>query len=274
MDRDELAGFLRQRRGVLQPSDVGLPAGRRRRTPGLRQHEVAELAGMSSGYYVRLEQGRRARPSVRMLNALARALRLTRHERDRLFRAAGRPASADSHEHVRPGVLQVVDALDAMPAQIISDLDVVLVQNRLATALLGDQTCFTGLARSSAYRWFTDPASRAALLAVDHYAQSRTHVSRLRAALQRRPGDGDAQRLVRALKAASEEFSALWTEPGDTATMERMRVVHPTVGLVDLDCDIVTVAGGGQQLLILTARPGSPAAGQLQLLRVIGHQRF
>jgi len=273
MDRDDLGEFLRQRRGVLQPSDVGLPAGRRRRTPGLRQHEVAELAGMSSGYYVRLEQGRRARPSARMLNALARALRLTRQERDRLFRAAGQLASAESQEHVPPGVLQAFDALDAMPAQIISDLGVVLVQNPLATALLGDQTCFIGLARSSAYRWFTDPASRA-LLALDQDAQSRTHVSRLRAALRRRPTDREAQRLVRALKAASGEFSALWQEPGDTTTAARVRVLHPAVGLIDLDGDILTLAGGEQQLLLLTARPGSPAAGQLQLLRVLGNQRF
>jgi transcriptional regulator with XRE-family HTH domain len=274
MERDEFAEFLRQRRAALQPGDVGLPAGRGRRTPGLRRPEVAELAGLSTGYYVRLEQGRHARPSARTLDALARALRLTRPERDRLFRAAGRPASADSSEHVRPGVLHMVDALTAVPVQVLSDPGVVLVQNRLAAALLGDQTSFTGLNRSGTYRWFTNPAARAALPADDHRAQSRIRVSWLREAVDRSPRDRLARRLVRTLSAASREFAALWSEPGGPPAMERLRVLHPAVGLVDLNCDVLTITGEGQRLLVLTARPGSPAAGQLQLLGVIGQQRF
>jgi transcriptional regulator with XRE-family HTH domain len=274
MERDEFGEFLRQRRALLQPGDVGLPAGPQRRAPGLRRPEVADLAGLSAGYYVRLEQGRHARPSARTLDALARALRLTRPERDHLFRLAGRSASADPSEYVRPGVLRIVDALNAVPVQVVSGPGVVLVQNRLAAALLGDQSAFTGMDRSGTYRWFTDPGARAALPVDDHRAQSRLRVAWLREAVDRNPHDRLARRLVRTLGTASPEFAALWSEAGGAPAVERLRVLHPAVGLVDLSWDVLMIAGDGQRLLVLTARPGSPAAGQLELLGVIGQQRF
>ncbi len=162
MDRSGLADFLKRRRDALQPSDVGMPLGLRRRTAGLRREEVATLAAMSTDYYARLEQQRAPQPSEQMVAAIARALRLTLDERDHLFRLAGHtaPTRIIRSDHVSPGLMRVLDRLDDTPAQVISDIAETLVQNRLAIALLGDQTRFEGFARSSAYRWFTDPRER------------------------------------------------------------------------------------------------------------------
>src|SRR5580692_1695316 len=136
MDREDLADFLRRRREDLRPDDVGLPAGRRRRTSGLRREEVASLASMSTDFYARIEQRRGSRPSQATIAALARALRLTLDERDHLFHLAGYepPAHAIRSDHVSPALLRLLDRLDT-PAQVTSDLAVTLVQNELAVAL-------------------------------------------------------------------------------------------------------------------------------------------
>ena len=122
MDRAELAAFLRRRREALQPHDVGLHAGPRRRTAGLRREEVAALAGMSADYYSRMEQQRGPQPSPQMLAALARGLRLTLDERDHLFRLAGHaaPTRVRRSDHVHPALLRVLDRLDDTPAQVIT----------------------------------------------------------------------------------------------------------------------------------------------------------
>src|SRR5689334_19700643 len=184
MDRSALAGFLRHRREELRPEDVGLPAGARRRTRGLRREEVASLAAMSTDYYTRLEQERGPQPSEQMLAALARALRLSSQERDYLFRVAGRnaPSSISVAAHVAPALLRVLDRLDDTPALILSNLGEVLVQNRMSKALLGDHTGHTGHARSEIYRWFTDPDQRKVYPEDDRDRQSRALVANLRAA--------------------------------------------------------------------------------------------
>ncbi|MGI8448979.1 MAG: helix-turn-helix domain-containing protein [Streptosporangiaceae bacterium] len=142
MDRAELADFLRHRREALQPGDVGLPAGARRRTRGLRREEVAALAAMSADYYTRLEQQRGPQPSEQMLASLARALRLTSGERDYLFQMAGHnpPASVSAATHVAPALLRVLDRLADTPALILSSLGETLVHNRMASALFGDNS--------------------------------------------------------------------------------------------------------------------------------------
>ena len=145
MDRAQLADFLRTRREALQPEDVGLPRGARRRTGGLRREEVAALSGMSTDYYGRLEQRRGPQPSEQMLAAIARGLRLSLDERDHLFRIAGHnaPQRALRSDHVNPGLMRVLDRLDDTPAQVITGLAETLLQTRPAVALLGDQTRFT-----------------------------------------------------------------------------------------------------------------------------------
>src|SRR5438105_6597266 len=142
MDRTGLGEFLRHRRETLRPRDVGLAEGPRRRTKGLRREEVAQLAGMSTDYYARLEQQRAPQPSVQITSALARALRLTLDERDHLFGLIGHnaPARFQRSEHVSPALMRVLDRLDDTPAMVHSDLVDTLAMNPLAVALLGDHT--------------------------------------------------------------------------------------------------------------------------------------
>ena len=150
MDRAALAEFLRSRREKLQPADVGLSAGVRRRAPGLRREEVAQLALMSTDYYTRLEQQRGPQPSTQMLASLARALRLTADERDYLYRMAGHavPDRIGATTHVSPALHRVFDRLSDTPALIISTLGETLMQNALAIALLGDNVGATGWDRA------------------------------------------------------------------------------------------------------------------------------
>ena len=193
MQREELAGFLRRHRDRLQPGDVGLPHGLRRRTAGLRREEVAQLAGASTDTYLRLEQARGPQPSAQMLTAIARALRLSDDERDHLFHLAGHPPPPNRRttQHVRPGLLYLLDHLPDVAALVISDLGVTLAQNPLATALLGDQSRHTGRDRSAVWRWFTDTTSRDIYPSEDHDHRSRVMVADLRATAARRHGDPD-----------------------------------------------------------------------------------
>jgi transcriptional regulator with XRE-family HTH domain len=276
MDRNGLASFLRHRRQALQPADVGLGPGRRRRTPGLRREEVAALAHMSTDFYTRLEQRRGSRPSQQTIGALARALRLTLDERDHLLQLAGHtaPPRTARSDHVSPALLRVVDGLDT-PAQIVSDLGVTLEQNPLAEALLGAQTTHRGLARSMIYRWFTDPEERTRFPVEDHAVQSRRYTGLLRAVQGRDPGDPDPPELIESLLRLSPEFAALWDthEVGLPAEM-RKRIAHPTIGVIELDCLILTADNQTEKLVVFTATPGTEDAERLALLRVIGTERF
>jgi transcriptional regulator with XRE-family HTH domain len=276
MDRDGLADFLRRRRAALQPDDVGLHAGARRRTGGLRREEVAGLAHMSTDFYARLEQRRGSRPSAQTTAALARALRLTQDERDHLFELAGHtaPVRAFRSEHASPGLLRVLERLDT-PAQIVSDLGVTLVQNPLAEALAGVQTDYTGLRRSMIYRWFTEPDQRAIHPREDHPKHSRIHVASLRAVHGRLADDLEAHELVDRLLAESGEFATLWERhevASRTGTMKRF--LHPVVGPLTLDCQVLTAENVTERLIVFTASPGSEDADRLALLSVVGSQAF
>src|SRR6266496_569459 len=138
--RAELAAFLRSRRDRLRPGDVGLPDLGRRRTPGLRRQEVAQLAGMSIDYYIRLEQARGPNPSRQVLSALSRALMLTRDEREYLFRIAGEspPPTVGPSREVTPGLRYLLDSLPETPAYIVDAKYDVLAWNELATHFISD----------------------------------------------------------------------------------------------------------------------------------------
>jgi transcriptional regulator with XRE-family HTH domain len=276
MDRDGLAEFLRHRRQALQPEDVGLGPGRRRRTPGLRREEVAALAHMSTDFYTRLEQRRGSRPSEQTIGAIARALRLTLDERDHVLQLAGHTAPPRTRrtDHVSPALLRVLDGLDT-PAQVVSDLGVTLGQNPLAEALLGVQTTHKGMARSMIYRWFTDPEERRRFPGEDHELQSRRYTALLRGVQGRDPGDPDPRELIEALLHDSPEFAARWDEHevGLPAEM-RKRIAHPTLGVIELDCLILTAENQTEKLVVFTATPGTEDAERLVLLRVIGTERF
>jgi transcriptional regulator with XRE-family HTH domain len=277
MDRAQLADFLRTRREVLQPEDVGLPRGPRRRTGGLRREEVATLSGMSTDYYGRLEQRRGPQPSEQMLAAIARGLRLSLDERDHLFRIAGHnaPQRTLRSDHVSPGLMRVLDRLDDTPAQVITDLAETLLQTRPAVALLGDQTRFSGLDRSMIHRWFTDPAARQIYPEADHQWHSRLFAADLRSAYSRQGAGSRAAAMVEVLLAASSEFAALWSEHEIGLTRhEQKRIRHPEVGELALHCQVLLDRDQSQALLVFTAIPGSASYEKLQLLSVIGSQRL
>ncbi|WP_030897544.1 helix-turn-helix transcriptional regulator [Streptomyces sp. NRRL F-5126] len=277
MDRAALADFLRRRREAIQPEDVGLPPGARRRTRGLRREEVASLAVMSTDYYTRLEQQRGPQPSEQMLASLARALRLTNDERGYLFRVAGHnaPASLSAAQHVAPALLRVLDRLVDTPALVLTDVGETLVQNRMATALFGDVSHHTGLARSAIYRWFTDPAERSVYPEADRDRHSRAQVANLRAAHGLRGPRSDAGELVRALQKASGEFAELWARHEVAQRFEDHKtLVHPELGEIELDCQALFTEDQSQTLLVLTAPPRTEGHEKLQLLAVLGHGRF
>ena len=276
MDREQLADFLRRRRAALQPEDVGMARGPRRRTSGLRREEVAALAAMSTDYYSRLEQARSPQPSVSMLAAIARGMRLSLDERDHLFRLAGHevPSRAVRSAHVSPALMRVLDRLDT-PAQVVSDLGETLAQNAMAVALVGEQTHFEGFEKSLFFRWFTAPRERLNYLEEDRDHHERVFVGSLRAAVARDGSDPLAHELVAELQRRSPEFAAVWAEHEVGVRMSsRKRMVHPTIGVIELDCQKLTCENEAQALLVYTATPGTEDAEKLALLSVVGRQEF
>lgn len=271
MDRQQLADFLRIRREALQPQDVGLARLPRRRAKGLRREEVASLAGMSTDYYARIEQQRGPQPSEQMLGAIARALRLSRAERDHIFLLSGHtpPPQNRRSSHVAPALMRVLDSLET-PAMVCSDLGEALVQNAGAVALVGDQTRYEGPERFLVYRWFTDSAERAIHPAEDWDRHSRTYVAGLRWVISRNPDDEEALDLVERLLGQSEEFTGYWERHDVEVRLneEPKRFVHPEVGDLDLDCQVLMAENQAQMLLVYTASPGTADYEKLRLLVV------
>jgi transcriptional regulator with XRE-family HTH domain len=275
IDRTGMAEFLRHRREALQPEDVGLPRGQRRRTDGRRREEVALLSHMSTDYYARLERERGPQPSGQMLASIAQGLRLSLDERDHLFRLAGHtpPARGAASEHVSPGMLRTLDRLDDTPAEIVTELGETLKQSRLGVALTGDTTAFSGPMRSVGYRWFADPAARELYAEDDHALLSRVYVSGLRQIATLRGPGSRAATFVELLLASSAEFRSLWEEHEVGITpREVKRFRHPEVGLLELNCQSLLDPDQSHRLLVYTAVPGSESYERLQLLSVIGAQ--
>ncbi|MEU1304956.1 helix-turn-helix transcriptional regulator [Streptomyces shenzhenensis] len=278
MNLSELGAFLKSRRDRIRPADVGLPAGPRRRVPGLRREEVAQLTGASVDYYIELERGAGAQPSEQMLAALARALRLSRDERDHLFALAGRPLppSGGPADHVHPGMLDLLHRLDSTPAQVVTDLRVTLVQNRLANALLGPPPATTGWTASFLYRWFTDPAARALYPPEDHDHHTHAFVADLRAATaRRRRDDPEVTALIAELSARSPEFADAWARHDvEFRRNDRKRLIHPDLGLLEVNCLNLYSEDGRQRLLWFTPAVGTDSVAKLELLAVLGTQNF
>ena len=275
IDRAGLAEFLRRRREALQPEDVDLPRGRRRRTSGLRREEVAGLCHMSTDYYARLERERGPQPSEQMIASMAQGLHLSLDERDHLFRLAGHrpPARGSAGEHIGPGLLRVLDRLADTPAEIVTELGETLRQSPLGVALTGDTTNYTGPARSLGYRWFTDPASRELYAPADHPFLSRMWVSGLRGILALRGPGSRAAHLADLLLARSTEFRDLWQDHEVGLRPDDVKhFVHPDVGPLELNCQRLIDPDQSHSLLVYTAVPGSESHDKLQLLAVIGAQ--
>lgn len=277
IDRAGLAEFLRRRREALQPEDVGLPRGRRRRTSGLRREEVAALCHMSTDYYARLERERGPRPSEQMIAAIAQGLHLNLDERDHLFRLAGHhpPTRGALSEHISPGLLRILDRLVDTPAEIVTELGETLRQTPMGVALTGDATGYTGPARSLGYRWFIDPGARALYAPEDHAFLSRLYASHLRTLVTRRGPASRAAQLAELALARSEELRNLWDAHEVGVRPEEVkRFVHPQVGTLELNCQTLLDPQQSHLLLVYTAVPGAESYEKLQLLSVLGAQEI
>jgi transcriptional regulator with XRE-family HTH domain len=268
IDRTGLAEFLRRRRESLQPEDVGLPRGQRRRTAGLRREEVATLCHISTDYYSRLERARGPHPSEQMIASIAQGLYLSLDERDHLFRLAGHnpPARGATSEHISPGLLRIFDRLPDTPAEIVTELGETLRQTPLGVALTGDTTRYTGAARSIGYRWFTDPATRALYHPDDHALHSRVFAAGLRKMVTL---------LMDLLLDGSEEFRTVWNRHEIGIHYNGVkRYAHPEVGALELTCQTLLDPEQSHLLLVYTAVPGSESYEKLRLLSVIGAQQI
>jgi transcriptional regulator with XRE-family HTH domain len=276
LNREELATFLRTRRDRLQPRDVGLPGGQRRRAPGLRRQEVAQLAGLSVDYYIRLEQGRGPRPSRQVLAALARALMLTKDEREYLFRVGGEAPWEVSGpvREVPEGIRHLLDLMPETPAYVVSARYDILAHNELATYFVGDPSQL-GLDDRNMIRWmFGLPPDSAHWSDADAVAFARSTVADLRAAYARYPGNRDVEALVTELMALSPGFAEMW-EARDVAERHPMvkRVDHPLAGPLEFECQVLRVADTDQRLIVYVAPPGSPTAQAFRRLAELARVR-
>lgn len=279
MDRRELADFLRSRRERITPADVGLPAGPRRRTPGLRREEAAQLAFISTEYYTRLEQARGPHPSREVLAGLARALRLTDAERDHLHHLAGVPPGPPPgpSREVRQSILDLLHRLPQAAAIVVSATHEVIAWNDLAAALMEDFSAVPRRDRNLLRRVFLGPHPQGQRLygVSDADTFGRRAAQDLRAAAARYPDDPELTELVSELLAGSEEFARLWASHDvSTAPTLRKTFQHPLVGPVTVNCDVLDISDRDQRVVIYTAVPGSPSEGALRLLSVIGTQRM
>jgi transcriptional regulator with XRE-family HTH domain len=260
---DELARCLRTWRDRLTPADAGLPPGGRRRAPGLRREELARLAGLSVDYLSRLEQGRASNPSPSVLAPLARALRLSDSERAHLFRVAGAPEPSPGtiRRELTPGVQRVLDRLADVPVMVFDASWEIVAANPLARALMGEPE------GNIAWRHFTGARSRvfrAEGAAAEFEAEI---VADLHEAFGRYPNDDTLQALIADLRAASPRFAELWERrPVARRTADRKTIVHPEIGELTLDCDVMSVQGSDLRIVVYTAAPGSPDAESLAQL--------
>lgn len=248
MELESLGTFLKTRRDRITPAAIGLPTyGATRRVPGLRREELAQLAGVSAGYYTRLEQDQAGTASGQVLDALARVLRLDAAEAVHLRNLAGRPSAprlvAPEVEQANPRVLALLEALgETMPALILGRRGDVLAWNRTGHALFAEHLDFDAPAdperRPSIPRqFFLDPLTRD--LHRNWAELARVHVAYLRLTAGRHPTDARLAELIGELAMRSGEFASLWAE-GEVAdcTVGRMRLHHPTVGAADVDYQV------------------------------------
>ncbi|MFD4570811.1 helix-turn-helix domain-containing protein [Streptomyces sp. NPDC058417] len=266
----ELRDFLRSRRAKITPREAGLtPFPGARRVPGLRREEVAQLAGVSVDYYVRLERGTRANVSESVLDALARALRLSDLERAHLFRLA-RPTRGRARplppQRVRPGLRLLLDSLTDVPALVLGRRMDVLAANHLGRALYTDFEALPARDRNMARLIFLDDHFRS--LYPDWEGSARGIVSSLREYAGRHPHDPALAELVGELSVRDPDFRGWWADHDVfRRTHGTKRYHHPLVGELVLGYEAFTPADDPEQTLgISTVEPGSPSAERLRLL--------
>jgi transcriptional regulator with XRE-family HTH domain len=234
--REALADFLRKRRASLSPADVGLPPGIRRRTPGLRREEVAQLANIGSSWYIWLEQGRDVHPSAQVLESLAQALKLTMNERRHLFLLAGQalpPQSFPAEESVSESLQQMLDDLDPTPAYVMGRRWDYLAWNKAADALFTISAGTSPHARNFVWRLFTSPTTRKS----PRWEElARGALAEFRAASARYPGDSSFEELIEDLKRVSPEFCLWWPHHDAPSSLDLHKLMeHPTLGRLEFE---------------------------------------
>ncbi|RPF34027.1 helix-turn-helix transcriptional regulator [Streptomyces sp. TLI_185] len=267
MDGD-LGDFLRSRRARIQPEEVGLASHGRRRVPGLRREEVAQLAGVSVDYYVRLEQGRGPSVSDAVLDAISRVLRLDDEEHAYLY-AVARPQKKRERRRpaprVRPGIQVLLDGMAHIPAFVLGPAMDVLAWNALADALSGFSR-MPPARRNVVRHLFLDPDGRNVY--PDWAAVAAQTVAHLRLNAGARPDDPGLRELVGELSLKSEDFRRLWADHQVKACMYGVkRVRHPVAGLLTLPYESLSLPSEPDQTIVAyTPEPGSETAERLALL--------
>ncbi len=268
-DRSELGAFLRARRDRLSPAQAGIDAfPGARRVPGLRKEELAMLAGLSADYYSRLEQGRQANLSQSVLDALARALRLTDSERAHLRALAGPPAPdrrtrVEAAQRPDPGLLRLMDALNHLPVLLLGHRGEVLARNVLLTAVLGNSL---DPGSSLIEYLFLDPVARARIVNWSDFAQAC--VAALRGETGRRPHDARLRALITGLRQSDADVERWWNDHAvrDYASVAK-RIRHPDAGDLSFDIEIACAPHDpDQRLVVYTVQPNSSTARLLPLL--------
>ncbi|MCC3762305.1 helix-turn-helix transcriptional regulator [Glycomyces sp. TRM65418] len=261
MDRIELAEFLKSRRAAIRPGDVGLPEGPRRRTPGLRRQEVAQLAGISVEYYIRLEQARGPKPSRQVLGALARALMLDRDQRAHLFHLLDELPESESNREVPPTIRTLLAGLDDFPAFAIDACYDVVAWNASADRLMGYLSRLGSEERNMLRTSFTGPLASHLLAEPETVAFLRDCVADLRASLARSPKDVKLRGLVEELLRESPEFGEMWADHQVAVRrVQKKRVEHEEFGALEFECQVLEVPGTALRLIIHVPEPGSPTA--------------
>ncbi|MFJ8920349.1 helix-turn-helix domain-containing protein [Streptomyces sp. NPDC102415] len=272
---NELGRALHGWRDRIAPETVGLPVGGVRRAAGLRREELAQLAALSVDYITRLEQGRATSPSPQVLASLARALRLSADERTYLYLLAGQPEPGPGHisDHIPPGLRRLLDRMNGAPLSVHDAAWNLIEWNRPWAALLGDPSALRGRERNMIWRHFTGLPGRVRQTPRQRADFEATMVGDLRAATARYPADPGLRSLVKDLRETSADFAALW-DSGVVGVHQSgaKAIVHPEIGTLTLDCDVLIAAGSDLRVVAYTAAPGSEAAARLGLLDVIGTQ--
>jgi transcriptional regulator with XRE-family HTH domain len=268
--RTGLGEFLRARRGKITPEQAGLtPKPTVRRVPGLRREEVAKLAGVSVDYYIQLERGRGANASEAVLDAIARALRLTDDERSHLFTVA-RPGRTRSQvlppQRVRPGLHRLLETMTDIPALVIGRCTNILAANRLARALYVDFDALPQYQRNMARFVFFDEAARTLLADWERMAQSMVAALRLHAG--RHPHDPQLVQLVAELSARDPDFPAWWADHDiNRLACDIKHFHHPLVGDLTLHYETLNIVCDPDQALgVYTAEPATPSEQALRML--------
>jgi transcriptional regulator with XRE-family HTH domain len=273
----EFGRAVRRWRDRVQPAAAGVPVGGRRRALGLRREELAGLAGISVDYLTRLEQGRATSPSVQVVEALARALRVSDAERDLLFKLSGHstPGLDVVSSRITPSVQRLLDRLANTPVAVYDATWTLIVANAPYDALMGPTTSWQGIERNSVWRHLVGPGSRAVHTPEQQREFEAGLVADLRLTAARYPHDQRLKQLIREITAQSPRFEKLWESSAPTPHQDfgRHKVIdHPDVGHITLDCDTLVVAANDLRIMIYTAEPATEDAERLSLAIVLGTQ--